>query len=95
MRLPAAADELATPPDPQMGESLMATQTELLRAMREIMANVRQWEDFGEAVQLLEELIAEQQQVHGETLDALEHQLDELLRSTAPEESSPPGQESP
>ena len=94
-RLPAAADELGTPPGPEAGEALVATQADLVRELRAVMANVLQWEDFREAIQLLEELIADQERVRGATLDALEHQLDELLGSMESEDGAPPERESP
>ncbi|MBL8878743.1 MAG: hypothetical protein JNG88_06440 [Phycisphaerales bacterium] len=56
-----------------------ASQDEILRQMREILANMLEWEGYREAIALLREIITQQQELRGATLDAVEKQLESIL----------------
>ncbi len=65
-------------------------QQEILAEMRQILANMLEWEGFREAVALLQEIIGQQESVRSETLSALEGELNAILGLEEPAESEPP-----
>ena len=67
-------------------------QQEILAEMRQILANMLEWEGFREAVTLLQEIIGQQEGVRSDTLNALEGELNAILGLDEPAESEPPPQ---
>lgn len=61
-----------------------STQSEILRQMRAILADMLEWEGYREAVALLREIINEQGEVRSETLKAVERQLEAILEEDEP-----------
>lgn len=59
--------------------SLPEQQTDILRQMQAILANMLEWEGYREAVALLQEIIAMQSEVRAATVETLERQLEEIL----------------
>lgn len=70
-------------------ESLPGQQTDILRQMRAILANMLEWEGYREAVALLHEVIAEQSAIRAATIEALEQQLEDILGLDEPVETAP------
>jgi len=90
--IPAAADALAVLYDNagagspgQEGarneprRAAVEAQASVLRAMRAILSNMLEWEGYREAVALLQEIITDQRELRGATLEALERQLEAIL----------------
>ena len=59
--------------------SLPQWQDDILRRMREVLANMLEWEGYREAVALLQEIIEAQSELHGATVEALARQLEDIL----------------
>lgn len=81
-RMPASANRLGDLPDADQLEAsadCLRDQADILQAMRAILADMLQWEGFREAVSLLEGIIAEQKELHAETRQRMEAQLEEIL----------------
>ena len=60
-------------------EALPGWQTEILQRMREILANMREWEGYREAVTMLQEVIDQQNQLREATLKQVENELEDIL----------------
>lgn len=70
---------------------LETAQAEILRRMKEILANMLEWEGYREAVALLREIIASQGEMRSATVEALETQLEEILGALDdPDDNSKP-----
>ncbi len=70
-------------------EALPRWQANILRKMREILANMLEWEGYREAVALLQEIIDAQTEVRTETIEALQRQLEDILGLEEPLEDEP------
>lgn len=89
--MPEAAVEIsAFGGEPAAAEALLADQDAMIRQMERILSSMRQWEGFREAVKLLEEIIAMQEEVRGETNEALDAQLRGILDDILAPEDDPP-----
>jgi hypothetical protein len=89
--IPLAAEQLAAlrSGTSQPREAVAATQAEILRQMKSILANMLEWEGYREAVALLQEIIAQQKDVRQATLKAMERQLEAILDLDEPSDSAP------
>ena len=80
--IPAAArvlGELRHAVDAELRASGLAAQDDILQQMRDILANMLEWEGYREAVTLLEAVIDAQADLRTGTLEALEWQLEDIL----------------
>lgn len=95
--IPLAAEQLASlrAGAPQPRDVVAATQAEILRQMKGILANMLEWEGYREAVALLQEIITQQKDVRQATLKAMERQLEDILDLDEPTESAPPPRPKP
>lgn len=96
--LPAASDGLAalrTQVDATARRAALQQQDLVLSRLSAVLANMLEWEGFQEAVSLLEELIAEQADVHSATLDAMRRRLRDILEMDDSEEPAPSSQPTP
>lgn len=73
---------------------MTASQEEILRQMRQILSNMLEWEGYREAIALLREIIAQQQELRGATLEAVEKQLESIL-DEEPAEDAPTSRPKP
>lgn len=64
-----------------------ASMSEILRQMRQILSNMLEWEGYREAIGILREIIAQQQELRGATLEAVEKQLEAILGEFETEEA--------
>lgn len=78
LRQGATADRLA---------EVNASMSEILRQMRQILSNMLEWEGYREAIGILREIIAQQQELRGSTLEAVEKQLEAILGEFETEEA--------
>ena len=89
----AAVDEVRREATPPRRVAVRNGQSEVVRQMLAILANMLEWEGYREAVKLLREIIAEQGELRSETTQALEQRLEDILGPDAPSEepgSNPP-----
>ncbi len=77
--IPAAATEITQSRGPAQLERVHAGQDEIVARMDAVLENMLEREGYREAVELLENIIAEQEEIREDTLEALERRLDELL----------------
>lgn len=64
-------------------------QEQLILTLEQVLANVRQWEGYEEAIAALEALIAEQEAVRDQTTDTLAEELEAILGPLTPAENAP------
>ncbi|MCA9242944.1 MAG: hypothetical protein KDA32_03230 [Phycisphaerales bacterium] len=64
-------------------------QASVMRDMRDVLNNMREWEGFREAVAMLEEIIAEQESLRDTTVTAISDELDAILGLDDPEDGNP------
>lgn len=72
-----------------------ATQSEIVRKMRQVLASMLELEGYREAVALLQEIIADQKEVKSQTGQSLTSELDALLNLDESDPSSNPPKDSP
>jgi hypothetical protein len=76
-------------PDRAGADALPDRQAEILDQMRDILANMLEWEGYREAVALLREIIEAQSDIRAGTAQALERQVEQILGLEEPPESQP------
>ncbi len=90
--MPAASETIATIAErvEPASTTLIATQqAEIVRRMRAVLANMRKWEGYRQAVAMLEEIIETQKAVHTQTVEQLRRELEDILGPGAVPDSQP------
>ncbi len=82
--IPAAEARLRRWSETPEAAGVLSDQDRIVAALQTVLTNLREWEGFRETVKLLEELVADQQDVRDATVEAMEAQLLELLGEVDP-----------